>query len=257
MARAGEADHHRLDRRRRADERRIQGIEGRLAADRDLPPPARDPRRRGRARHDAVAEERRPLPGRVCGRAEGDSGLTYRDFHVNIVHESAHYLGNTNLSLRRDVTPDAMLHAVKEVAKLRGAPMGPVGYLERAYLETGRAVPEDRRHADALPRHALSASCFVGLVGQRLPVHDLRPQARQPARRRLRPAPHLELRLAVRTRRRRSGSTTARSAGRRARTYQSIMGNFLGPGRLTNGRPPPGTRSPPDPSPAVPAAGKS
>ena len=61
--------------------------------------------------------------------------LTYRDFHVNIVHESAHYLGNTNLSLRRDVTPDAMLHAVKEVAKLRGAPMGPVGYLERAYLK--------------------------------------------------------------------------------------------------------------------------
>ena len=123
-----EADHHRLDRRRRGHERRDPRDRGRLAAaDRDVPAAARDPRRRGRARHDALAEERRPLPGRVRGRQARDPGpRATSDFHVNIVHESPHYLGNTNLGApeerRRRARCSDAVEAVREAARPAARP---------------------------------------------------------------------------------------------------------------------------------------
>src|SRR5262249_15942975 len=65
------------------------------------------------------------------------------------------------------------------------------GRVPRARLSPPRsALPRDRRDADALPRAPLVV--LHRLVGQRLPVHDLRPADREPARRRLRAPPPME-----------------------------------------------------------------
>ena len=157
-------------------------------------------------------------------------GLTYRDFHVNIVHESPHYLGNTNLELRRHVPPRAMLDAVREVARLRGVPLGPVGYLERAYLaQVERYLMTGRT---PMRCHALSASCFVDSWGNVFPCtiydrklgslrdvdYDLRRIWAEP--------------LAVRTQLE-IWNYDCPQCWTPCEAYQSIMGNFLVPGRST------------------------
>ena len=181
-------------------------------------------------------------------------GLTYRDFHVNIVHESAHYLGNTNLSLRRDVTPDAMLHAVKEVAKLRGAPMGPVGYLERAYLKQVERYL--KTGVTPMRCHALSASCFVDSWGNVFPctIYDRKLGSLRDVDFDLRRIWSSE--LAVRTQKE-IWEYDCPQCWTPCEAYQSIMGNFLVPGRLTTRTPASGDAEPAGPSSPVPAAGKS
>src|SRR5438876_7402465 len=61
--------------------------------------------------------------------------LDYRDFHVNIVHESGHYLHNDGLALRQAVGAEALARATEAYARLRGFGWSPVNYLERAYLK--------------------------------------------------------------------------------------------------------------------------
>lgn len=170
------------------------------------------------------------FPQAFAAAAREVPGLTHRDFHVNIVHESPHYLGNTSLELRRHVPPRAMLDAVREVSRLRGVPFGPVGYLERAYLAhveryllTGRTP---------MRCHALSASCFVDSWGNVFPCtiydrklgslrevdYDLRRIWAEP--------------LAVRTQRE-IWNYDCPQCWTPCEAYQSIMGNFLVPGRET------------------------
>lgn len=89
------------------------------------------------------------------------------EFHVNVVHESPHYLGNTNLGLRSAVDRSRLADAVEAYAHLRGLPRGPVGYLERAYLSRVRRYLETGR--TPMRCHALSASCFVDSWGNVFP----------------------------------------------------------------------------------------
>jgi MoaA/NifB/PqqE/SkfB family radical SAM enzyme len=93
--------------------------------------------------------------------------LRYEDFHVNVVHESAHYLGNTTLGLRRDVAPAALARAAEEYARLRGPARHPVAFLERAYLKRVRRYLETGE--TPMRCHALRASCFVDSWGNVFP----------------------------------------------------------------------------------------
>jgi MoaA/NifB/PqqE/SkfB family radical SAM enzyme len=93
--------------------------------------------------------------------------LAYEDFHVNVVHESQHYLGNTDLSLRRNVTPMALADAAEQYMHLRQLPWNPVAYLERAYLTRVRRYLETGETPMAC--HALNASCFVDSWGNVFP----------------------------------------------------------------------------------------
>jgi radical SAM protein with 4Fe4S-binding SPASM domain len=89
------------------------------------------------------------------------------EFHVNIVHESPHYLGNTDLGLRRGVDKQKLAAAVEEYARKRGIGLTPVGYLERAYLSRVRQFLETGK--TPMRCHALSASCFVDSWGNVFP----------------------------------------------------------------------------------------
>ena len=93
--------------------------------------------------------------------------LRPEEFHVNIVHESPHYLGNTDLGLRRGVEREKLARAVEQYQHFRGIPRGPVGYLERTYLANVRRYLETGR--TPMRCHALSASCFVDSWGNVFP----------------------------------------------------------------------------------------
>jgi radical SAM protein with 4Fe4S-binding SPASM domain len=96
------------------------------------------------------------------------------EFHVNVVHESPHYLGNTDLGLRAHVDRARLADAVDSYARFRGLPRGPVGYLEHAYLARVRRYLESGR--TPMRCHALSASCFVDSWGNVFPctIYDRR-----------------------------------------------------------------------------------
>jgi MoaA/NifB/PqqE/SkfB family radical SAM enzyme len=162
--------------------------------------------------------------------AKAIPGLGYRDFHVNIVHESPHYLGNTTLALRQNVAPDALLHAVKQVARLRGAPRGPVGYLERAYL----AQVERYLKTGVTPMrcHALSASCFIDSWGNVFPctIYDRKLGSLRDVGFDLRKIWSSD--FAVQTQKE-IWSYDCPQCWTPCEAYQSIMGNFLVPGRTT------------------------
>ena len=100
--------------------------------------------------------------------------LRHDEFHVNLVHESPHYLGNTDLGLGAKVDREKLAAAVEEYAHLRGLPRSPVGYLERAYLSRVRRYLETGR--TPMRCHALSASCFVDSWGNVFPctIYDRR-----------------------------------------------------------------------------------
>ncbi|TMA48193.1 MAG: hypothetical protein E6J81_06390 [Deltaproteobacteria bacterium] len=100
--------------------------------------------------------------------------LAYGDFHVNIVHESSHYLGNTELGLRSRVGAEALARATEGYAQLRGRARSPVDFLERAYLKRVRRYVETG--ATPMRCHALRASCFVDSWGNVFPctVYDRR-----------------------------------------------------------------------------------
>ena len=93
--------------------------------------------------------------------------LEYEDFHVNVVHESGHYLGNTDLGLRRNVSAMALADAAERYGQLRGTSLHPVGYLERAYVKRVRRYLETG--ATPMACHALNSSCFVDSWGNVFP----------------------------------------------------------------------------------------
>ena len=93
--------------------------------------------------------------------------LDYRDFHVNIVHESGHYLHNADLALRQAVDPQALARATEDYARLRGLGWSPVNYLERAYLKRVRRYLETGR--TPMRCNALRSSCFIDSWGNVFP----------------------------------------------------------------------------------------
>jgi len=93
--------------------------------------------------------------------------LGYEDFHVNIVHESQHYLVNADLGLRKAVAPAALARAAEEYARLRGRALDPVSFLERAYLKRVRQYVETGE--TPMRCHALRASCFIDSWGNVFP----------------------------------------------------------------------------------------
>jgi radical SAM protein with 4Fe4S-binding SPASM domain len=93
--------------------------------------------------------------------------LRHDEFHVNIVHESPHYLGNTDLGLRANASREKLAAAIEQYAHLRGIPRGPVGYLERTYLAHVRQYLETGK--TPMRCHALSASCFIDSWGNVFP----------------------------------------------------------------------------------------
>jgi MoaA/NifB/PqqE/SkfB family radical SAM enzyme len=105
---------------------------------------------------DAFAAAKREVPG-----------LEYRDFHVNIVHESEHYLHNPDLKLRQAVKPEDLAAATESYARLRGFGLSPVNYLERAYLGRVRRYLETGR--TPMRCHALNASCYIDSWGNVFP----------------------------------------------------------------------------------------
>ena len=93
--------------------------------------------------------------------------LTYRDFHVNIVHSSDHYFGNIDLELHKEVDPQELIDAVNEYRKLRGRPLDPVSLLEHEYLRRVERYIETG--VTPTKCHALRSSCFIDSWGQVFP----------------------------------------------------------------------------------------
>jgi MoaA/NifB/PqqE/SkfB family radical SAM enzyme len=93
--------------------------------------------------------------------------LGYDDFHVNIVHESGHFYGNTTSGVRAAVDREALASAVERYAALRGVPLDPVSLLEHAYLRRIRRYLETGR--TPMRCHALRSSCFIDSWGTVFP----------------------------------------------------------------------------------------
>ncbi len=93
--------------------------------------------------------------------------ITPNDYHVNIIHESEHFFGNTEEGLRRNVSKFDLADAVERYAHLRGIPKTPVAILEKAYLKRVRTYLE--RGRTPMRCHALSASCFIDSWGNVFP----------------------------------------------------------------------------------------
>ena len=93
--------------------------------------------------------------------------LRYEDFHVNVVHESTHYLGNADLKLRQRVKASDLARAAEEYSHLRGPARSPVAFLERAYLKRVRRYLETGE--TPMRCHALRSSCFIDSWGNVFP----------------------------------------------------------------------------------------
>ncbi len=100
--------------------------------------------------------------------------LDYGDYHVNIVHESDHYFGNTPLGVRQGVGAEALARATEEYAALRGSSLHPVNILEREYLKRVRRYLETGK--TPMRCHALKSSCFIDSWGHVYPctIYDKR-----------------------------------------------------------------------------------
>src|SRR5205814_934677 len=164
---------------------------GRLAAPaRDLQGTACPARRRRGPRHDALRRQRGPLPGRLCGCPARSSRPPPR--RVPRQHRARvtalprqHRPGPRREGRQREACGRG--RGVR--APARAPPLA--GRLPRARVPVeGPPLSRDRPHADALPR--AQRVVLRRLVGQRLPVHDLRPQDREPQGRGLRPGAALE-----------------------------------------------------------------
>ncbi len=93
--------------------------------------------------------------------------LTYRDFHVNIIHTSDHFFGNTELELKENVEKQKLIHAVNEYRDLRGFPLDPVSFLEHEYLRRVERYLETG--VTPMRCHALRSSVFIDSWGQVFP----------------------------------------------------------------------------------------
>jgi MoaA/NifB/PqqE/SkfB family radical SAM enzyme len=82
--------------------------------------------------------------------------ITYRDFHVNLAQESAHYYQNQGLGLPRE---DEALKDMEEFLRRKGPNLHPVGWLESRYQQLLRRFY--RLGRSPLPCQALASSLFI------------------------------------------------------------------------------------------------
>ena len=92
--------------------------------------------------------------------------LRYEDLHVNVAQVSGHYYGNEGEDPHQGRASD-LIGEIERHIRRRGAPRGPVAFLEREYL---KRVPDYlRTHRTPVRCQALRASCFMGPNGDIYP----------------------------------------------------------------------------------------
>ena len=139
--------------------------------------------------------------------------LKPRDFHMNLAHESSHYYGNSaSGAVNKDV--DSVGRQVQQYRSLRGFSLSPVGWLERRYLKHAESYLRTR--ITPMRCHALRSLASSILGGTSTPVGCTRP-ASPPSGNMLTISSEFGLCRAPRRCKQRSGITSARNAGPRAR----------------------------------------
>lgn len=96
--------------------------------------------------------------------------LEYRDLHINVVHESSHYLGNHQDQHRQldDRTLGLLIQETgRHAARRSRIPLHPVDFLEYAYLR--RVEKYLRTGVTPMRCHALRSSCMIDSWGQVFP----------------------------------------------------------------------------------------
>lgn len=82
--------------------------------------------------------------------------VRYRDFHVNLAQESAHYYRNVGMGMPRE---DEALRDMEEFLRRKGTALHPVAWLERTYQRLLRRFYRTGR--SPLPCRALASSVFI------------------------------------------------------------------------------------------------
>lgn len=92
--------------------------------------------------------------------------LTSRDYHINVVHESAHYYGNADMPSLHTHKQE-ILEQIHDYRVQRGLPRGVVDYLERRYLKDAESYLTTG--VTPMRCHALNSSCFIDSWGNVYP----------------------------------------------------------------------------------------
>ena len=181
---------HRQPRRRRDAQRRGARHQGRVpAADRDVPRAAPAARHPSRVRHDAVGLQRRPLRGDVPGVPARLSRSRHRRFPSQRRPAVAALLRQRRRRRR------AAVAARRRPRAARLPQHAPVPAYARRLARSGvpappRDVRRDGPAADAVPLAAIEL--LHRSLRHGVSLHHVHAAARQPARNRYEPGPHLE-----------------------------------------------------------------
>lgn len=97
--------------------------------------------------------------------------LSHDDFHVNIVHTSSHYFGNTGTDLVAG-KEKAMAETIQNYMRTRTFPLNPVSFLEKQYLKRVGKFLQTKK--TPIRCQALRSSCFLDASGGVFPctVYD-------------------------------------------------------------------------------------
>jgi MoaA/NifB/PqqE/SkfB family radical SAM enzyme len=97
--------------------------------------------------------------------------LSHDDFHVNIVHTSSHYFGNTGTDLVAGMEK-AMAETIQNYMRTRTFPLNPVSFLEKQYLKRVGKFLQTKK--TPIRCQALRSSCFLNASGDVFPctVYD-------------------------------------------------------------------------------------
>jgi len=85
--------------------------------------------------------------------------VKYNDFHMNIMHGSAHYYNNKTV----EFPTKKVIGEIREFIKKRKLPLNPISYLEKIYLKLIKKYLITKK--TPLPCKALSVSCFIDPYG--------------------------------------------------------------------------------------------
>jgi len=85
--------------------------------------------------------------------------VKYNDFHMNIMHGSAHYYNNRKVEFPRK----KVISEIREFIKKRKGVLNPVLYIEKIYLKLIKKYLITKK--TPLPCKALSVSCFIDPYG--------------------------------------------------------------------------------------------
>lgn len=89
--------------------------------------------------------------------------LDPKDFHMNVMHESSHYYGNSNMASTTDKQTKKVVEEVNRYSSLRQFSLNPINYIERRYLKYVERYLKTGK--TPMRCHALSSSCFIDPSG--------------------------------------------------------------------------------------------